>query len=355
MRGPIALSVLAVAAGLGVARAGAEASLSDLLKAMKSPIPNERIAASKAIRGLGAQAAEAAGELTPLLCDDYFDVRTNVRETLAAIGKPAVPHLLAALKDPHWHARIGALDVLGRLGNEAGAIDDLVQPLLRDASSEVRRAACRILRTFGRPSRALTEALLPLLDDPLMGEAAAAALRQVLATGGDAARDAAEPLRPHMAKAAGERLALLSDLLNAAGIRAGFDQILAAYESDRAGKHEWFCKTIETSSFPAATVVPALARELKAGLETYDEWHLAKLCLALGKYGAEAAPAVPEMTAALKHKKESVRRYAAQALGGIGKAASAALPDLRAMAANETEARARDWAAEAVKKIAPDA
>jgi HEAT repeat protein len=345
--------ILAATMAAATNGARAESSLADLLQTMKSPRPEERIAASKAIRHLGGQAAPAVADLPPLLKDEYYDVRANVRDTLVAIGKPAVPHLLAALKDSHWHARVNALAILERFGPDAGPIGDTVQPLLRDPSSEVRRSACRILGNVGRPHPTLVQDLLPLLDDSVVAEDAVTALRALLAGGGDAAREAAEPLKPLMAKASGDRLSVLSELLNAAGIRVGFDQILAQYASNRAGKYDWFCKTIEKSSFPATTVVPVLVGELKAGLATYDEWHVAKLCLALGKYGAEAAPAVPELAAALRHKKDSVRRYAAQALGQVGPAASAALPDLKVVADSDPEARARDWAAQAMKKIAP--
>jgi HEAT repeat protein len=48
----------------------------------------------------------------------------------------------------------------------------------------------------------------------------------------------------------------------------------------------------------------------------------------LGKYGAAAKPAVPQLTAALKDSDTSVRIAAAYALAGIGLDADSALPDL---------------------------
>ena len=64
-----------------------------------------------------------------------------------------------------------------------------------------------------------------------------------------------------------------------------------------------------------------------------------------------AAATVPELARALKHKEECVRRYAAQALGNIGKPSKETLPELREMAEKDPEARVREWVATAVKKI----
>jgi HEAT repeat protein len=108
---------------------------------------------------------------------------------------------------------------------------------------------------------------------------------------------------------------------------------------------------LQNSKFPAAEVVPALRKELKAGMDTYDKWHVAKLCLALGRFDAAAAPAVPELGPALKHAEECVRRYAAEALGNIGKASESLLPALRNLAQSDPEGRVREWAGAAVKKI----
>ncbi len=329
----------------------ADAALDALIGDLKSPKPETRIAASEAVRKLGKKAEPVSGDLVPCLKDEYYDVRNNIRETLVAVGKPAVPHLLAALKDGQWHSRYNAIVALQEMGADAGVPASTVQPLLKDPSAEVRKRACSMLQQMAQPSRQLTLDLVALLDDSMAAGDAEAALRHLFGTPSDAAREAAEPLKSLLADAHGDRFNLLSALLNGAGIIAGFDRVLAQYESDRAGRSDWFCQTIQKSNFAAAEVVPVLRKELQAGMATYDMWHLARLCQALGSFGPAAAPGVPELASALKHKAEGVRRYAAQACGNIGKTAEGIVPDLRALAQNDPEGRVREWAAEAVKKI----
>ena len=346
-----AVIVFVLAAILGGRPVYGAAALDKLITQLKTGDAAARISASEALLKLGKKAEPAAGELVPFLKDEYFDVRTNVRRTFVAIGKPAVPHLRKALKHSHWHCRHNALIALERVGAGAELPADELRALLKDEVAEVRKFACAVVKTTDRPTKQLTSDLVALLDEPMVAGDAEDTLRHLFRKPSAAAREAAEPLQSMLAKAEGHRFLLLSALLNAAGIKAGFDRVLALYESDRAAKNEWFCKTIQDSNFPADEVVPVLCRELKAGVDGYEKWAVARLCLAAGKYGAEAAPAVPELARALKHKEECVRRYAAQALGNIGGPSKETLPGLREMAEKDPEARVRDWAAQAVKKI----
>ncbi len=330
--------------------ADAAGSLDGLLGELDSDRPAVRIEAAKAIRELGRDAAPAADRLARHLKDEYYDVRTDLRATLVAIGKPAVPALREALKDPHWHSRMNALLALEAIGPDGGLSEDELRPLLRSDSSEIVKLACRMLGQVARPGRELVLELAALLDGEAADEAKVA-LSSLLGKPSDEAREAAQALEPLHRDATGDRLALLSGLMAQAGIEAGFDKVLARYESDRAAYNEWFCKTLEKSGFPAATVMPVLVREIGAAAKAPEPWPLARLCIEAGRYGAEAAPAVPVLTEVLKHEGEGARRYAAQSLGKIGKAAAAALPALRELAGNDPDSRVREWAAEAVKEI----
>lgn len=324
--------------------------LGALLADLDSGQPATRIEAAKAIRELGREAAPAADELARHLKDEYFDVRTNLGATLVTIGKPAVPALREALRGPHWYSRVNALMALEAIGPDAGVPEDELRPLLRDDSSEIVQGACRVLAGCGRPSRALVLELAGLLDGDAAAEAKDALL-SLLGKPSEEAREAALSLEPLQRNATGDRLALLSGLMAKAGIEAGFKQVLARYESDRAANNEWFCKTLEEYGFPAVEVVPAMVREIGTAAKNPDPWPLARLCIEAGRYGSEAAAVVPALTAVLKHEGEGARRYAAQALGNIGKGAAAALPALRALAGSDSEGRVREWAAEAVRKI----
>ena len=70
----------------------------------------------------------------------------------------------------------------------------------------------------------------------------------------------------------------------------------------------------------------------------------------LGKYGAEAKGAVPDLVAALKDPDETVRMGAAYALGDIGREASEALPALK-QALNDKDRGVREAAAYALKRV----
>lgn len=317
---------------------------------LDSERPDVRIEAAKAIRELGRDAAPAAGELARRLKDEYFDVRMNLRATLVAIGKPAVPALREALEDKHWYSKVNAVMALEAIGPDGGLSADELRPLLRNESIEIAKIACRVLGQTARPSRELALELAALLDGRVAAEAKDA-LSALLGNPSDQARDAAQALEPLVRDATGDRLAFLSGLMAKAGIEAGLDKVVASYESDRAANNEWFCQTLEKSRFPAAKIMPVLIREIGAGVKSADPWPLARLCIEAGRYGADGAPAVPALMEALKHEGEGARRYAAQALGNIGKPAAAALPALRSLAADDPEGRVREWASEAVKKI----
>jgi hypothetical protein len=313
IRAVLALLVLAAPAVC------AGASLDEPLADLKSADAGERLAAATALRALGNEAALAAREMASFLKSDNYEVGMHIRGALIAIGKPAAPHLRAALKDSHRFSRLHALIALEELGAEAGVLEEELRPLLADEMGSVRLWACAVAAHLGVPSVELTRDLAALLDDPRAAANAEAALRRLFGRPGKAARDVAETvLRPLAAKAKGNRLALLSRLIGGAGIEVRSEQILAKYESNRAANNEWFSKTLEERKFPADKVLPVLIKELEAGMGTHDSWRLARLCIPVGMYGAQAEPAVPVLSEALRHAAEGVRRYAARAPGNIG-------------------------------------
>jgi HEAT repeat protein len=70
----------------------------------------------------------------------------------------------------------------------------------------------------------------------------------------------------------------------------------------------------------------------------------------LGKYGAEAKPAVPALVEALKDESPMVRMGAAYALGEVGPDAKDAVPELK-KATNDRDAEVRKAAAYAMKQL----
>jgi HEAT repeat protein len=103
-----------------------------------------------------------------------------------------------------------------------------------------------------------------------------------------------------------------------------------------------------------AVAVPALAVALDDA-----EWKMrfnaasAMSWIALNN-GPQAASAIPVLEKALSHRDETVRHYAAQALGHIGPAAAAAVPKLRGALGDESGS-VRHSAAQALGRIGPAA
>jgi hypothetical protein len=144
------------------------------LKGLKSPDPDARVAAVKAI----VQSRDPKG--VPALVEALNDRDANVRRAAAqGLGdldaKRAVEPLAARLKDESRDVRSEAAAALGRIG-DAAAVDALIAAL-RDADWRVRRAAAEALGLIKDPRavRPLTAATADV--EGTVRRAAKAALR----------------------------------------------------------------------------------------------------------------------------------------------------------------------------------
>lgn len=100
---------------------------------------------------------------------------------------------------------------------------------------------------------------------------------------------------------------------------AAIPKLIRALESDDLDHAREASRALAAIGAPA---VPALAAELRGGRHA-AAW-------ALGELGPAAAPAVPELTAALGHRDKHLRTGAVRALAAIGPPAAAAEAALRA-------------------------
>jgi HEAT repeat protein len=78
--------------------------------------------------------------------DAEADVRNAARESLVAIGRPAVPQLIQALKDPNRQVRLHVVATLGKLNTLAVDAVPALQELLQDADPQMRALATASLR-----------------------------------------------------------------------------------------------------------------------------------------------------------------------------------------------------------------
>jgi HEAT repeat protein len=92
-------------------------------------------------------------------------VRYDAAMALGAIGKPAIPSLLTALKSTDPEVRIVAATGLGRIGPDAKvAVAPLINAL-KDKDRDVRRKAAEALGGIGPAARAAIPPLIEALDD----------------------------------------------------------------------------------------------------------------------------------------------------------------------------------------------
>jgi len=251
---------------------------------------------------------------------------------LGEIGAPAVPGLLAALRDAEEDVRRKAAWVLGKIG-DAAAVPGLLAAL-HDADVDVRVAAAAALGQIG-DATAVPGLLAALHDaDVDVRWTAARALERI----GDAA-------------AVPGRLAALGDAdadvrwaaavaLGQIGDNAAVPGLLAALGDADADVREAAAAAL--GEIGDAAAVPGLLAALGDANADVREAAAA----ALGEIGA---PAVPGLLAALGDADERVREAAAEALGQIG---APAVPGLLA-ALGDADADVRQAAAWALRNLLP--
>jgi hypothetical protein len=85
------------------------------------------------------------------------------KDALGRIGAAAVPALVNALHDPDPTVRLKAIEVLGRMGDDAApAVPDLIR-LLDDPNPDVQKSATRTLGRIGPAAKAAVPALMQKL------------------------------------------------------------------------------------------------------------------------------------------------------------------------------------------------
>jgi HEAT repeat protein len=295
-----------------------------LLAALRDAEEDVRRAAAAALGEIGDAAAVPG--LLAALGDAEEDVREAAAAALGQIGAPAVPGLLAALRDADWRVRREAAKALRRIG-DAAAVPGLLAAL-RDADWRVRREAAWALGWIG--DAAAVPGLLAALRDA--EEDVRIALRSVLAPQEllAALRYAEEDVR----RAAAWALGWIGDAAAVPGLLAALRD--AEEDVRRAA-------AAALGEIGDAAAVPGLL----AALRDADADVREAAAAALGWIGDAAA--VPGLLAALRDADADVRRTAAAALRRIGDAAavSGLLAALRDADADVREAAALRWIGDA--------
>ncbi len=309
----------------------------------------------RAIEQLGAGGSAAAAVLRKIIVIGSGDTRDTLRwlragemaeSALARIGAPAVPAIVDALGDDNSWARIHAAGAVSRMHP---APVEAVERLARNLSHEdstVRTVSARALGEIGTAAAPAAPALVTTLrdEDRHAREAAATALGGIGAPAADVAHDAlveafadgVEDVRAAAVQAlakVGPRSSALSALLEL----LGSDDLASMYVPD----------TIGAMGAEAAPAVPRLIAAL--GHKDWDR--RSSTAVVLGKLGPRAAAAADSLLGLLDDRIMMVREAAAEALGLIGAAREDVRKRLRVLAAEDEEKRVRTAAKDALERL----
>ena len=288
--------------------------ITGLLNSLKNQEPGVRRQAVKALGEENLEPPLALRQFGKSMEDEDTIVRVSAVKAMERIGAAAVPRLGQALTSPCRRVRREAAWALGRLG---AAAESAVVPLtgaLRDRDPKVAQAAAHTLGLVGRKAAGAASALVEVLADSnyLLCRMAAWALAQI---GG-----AAVP-------------ALI--------------QALASADLFVRGEAAWALAQIGPAAHEAA---PALIAVLRSD----DAECLAKATASPPPENQHLCPTTPVFIPPRKGTVEAFCLSAIKALGEIGPAAAAAIPDLRRLA-QSGNGTAHLMAVQALRRIDPSA
>lgn len=275
------------ALGLGDMGPDAENAIPELIETLKDPDLTVSFAAAQALGNIGEKALPA---LKRSLLNPEGKHPENALVALRLIGASAVPELTEVLSQPNSKFKVGAAEVLGKIGpNARSAVPELIKAL-KSPNNYLRTIAAEALGKIGADSKTAIPVLAEMLKDPneFIRQRAAETISVL------AGPDSAE-LTPDLIKA-------LSDS----------NSWVRRYSAHTLGK----------IGAGAKTAVPALVKA------TNDSDSRVSAIEALGQIGPDANSALPAIEAALRDSDERIKKYAAIALGGIGTASPDSVAEL---------------------------
>jgi HEAT repeat protein len=332
---------------------------------------------------LGQERSRIIPALTPVLENADHPLQEEAAMFLADSSDAAVPYLARLLQSPDDRIRTQAFRILRLIEADSGLVLPLFRQLLNDRSAEMRKATYRALK--GRGDSVLATALLWDRVACLRGEEREEARQTFFVLGvpdpsslpdlllrlKDAHPSVRENALRALLQAPGgvvpqpELVALLGDQVTeiqhlalegliALGPPAIPDLLRALDHVDQNVRYRALTGLGDMPRLPAEALQPLL-RKLKSTAPTGRcgipvAYTQARAAVALGKLGEAGAPAVPDLTAALRHPDADVRACASRALGAIGQPAHSAEAELKALRRDNDEP-VRRAAAKALGKL----
>jgi RNA polymerase sigma factor (sigma-70 family) len=234
------------------------------VKALKDRDPVYRQEAVDALVGIGKVDRSVIPVLAGALKDEDAGVIGVAARGLAGLGKPALPYLIDALKEPGQRNRAGVFSAIGMVGRDAEPAVPVLVEVLKGSNRDERQQAAQALASVGPGARAAVPALIEVLKgrDAEAQQTAAYTLEQI---GPDA--KAAVPALIELLKAPDE------------------------------GAQQKAAQALGGIGPGAKEAVPSLIALLKRP-DVTDRWIAA---VALGRIGPDAKAAVPALLEVLRN------------------------------------------------------
>jgi HEAT repeat protein len=314
-----AMCVLFVTASLAPA---AEATLADLLAALKTKQGPVRVAVIDQLGAKGAQAAQAVPALADLLKDKSATVRAHAADALGKIGpaaKSAGPALAALIDDPDKTVRLQALESLLQV-HPGPAVGVPVFAKIMEGDDDVLRT--RVLNGLTDHGKEAVPFLIELLKNEKTAYWACLVLGQIGADAKDAVPAMAALLADKdlfvrreaimaLAEIGPDAAAAVPQLVKA--LEHEIDRLPATYALGKIGK----------ATDAAEAVIRKNAESKDVQLANVSVWTLARLHPEDKKLVGEATE---KLFTALKSKEPRTRAMAARALAALKPGAEIAMP-----------------------------
>jgi HEAT repeat protein len=304
---------------------------------------------SEARKAADVYVSGAKARLVIGLEQDAEDVRRHKAEGLA------IPELVKLLKDDNEQVRAAAIMRLGLLGSAARAVAPDLIGALKDRDASVSRAALAALCQLA-PLPKDTTALV--IDAWLRSEPAPFGRESVDLSllGADALPALAKVITGPDAKACRRVVQAMGDKND--GFRTGFGpealdfvpQFVKLLDNKDERIVYW---AVQALGNVGPDAVPQLAQALSH--LNLDARRAAEVCFAVTYRPADAAAAIPALTAMLKDPEPSLRVDAANALTSFGPAAASAIPALIEAARLKSPSYLASSACRALGRIDPEA
>ena len=313
-----------------------------LLQALKNPNLQVRRKAIILLKDKNWNLKPKSSELVPtfvnLLQDKDAKVRGSAVEILGRMGEqaaPAVPEIIKLLDDGDVMIRYGAANTLGRIGEKAAPSVPQLITLLKDEDVIVRYGAAIALGGIGEKAAPAISQLIELLQDPdgdvrsgaadTLGEFRGKA-RKAVPVLVKLLQDSDPYVRSNAANTLGEigkeATPAVSPLIKLLQDKDAKVRSSAASALGKLGKQ---------AGEPAAQSIPQLIQLLK----DKDASVRGSSASALGRFGDKAVQSVPQLIELLQDKNSYLRSSAAIGLGGIGEKAVQSVPQLTELLKDE--------------------